>query len=707
MNTVLAKSDDARSIRLVAVSLVLITTTVPAGAEEATRLEEITVTGTREERPKAETPATVDTVTREDIVDTRPTHPSEVMNHVPGVWVDTTSGEGHLTAIRQPLTTNAVYLYLEDGVPTRSTGFFNHNALYEINVPQAGGIEVIKGPGTVLHGSDAIGGVINVLTQPPPLEPRIRASVETGEFGWRRALLHGGSTRKDDGWGGALNLTHTDGWRDATGYDRIGTTVRWDHAIGANSTAKTVLAYSRIDQQTAGSSTLSREDYLNDPTMNYAPISFRDVTAFRLSSAYEKEYGDALVSLTPYLRHNDMDILPNWSLSYDPVIYSTHNNSVGILAKYRRNFAPFRARLIAGVDIDHSPGGHEEQRITPTKAGKIYTSYTEGETIYDYDVTFQAVSPYVHGELSPTARWRLSAGVRYDAMHYDYDNRLTALATGRWKRPADTEINYRHLSPKLGATYAIAPKHNLFIAYSHGFRVPSENQLFRQGSAVNTVDLEPIKADNYEAGIRGRTGAASHYEFSLYHLRKRDDILSFLNPVTGLRESVNAGETLHRGLEAGFATPLAPGLNLDIAYSYAKHTYENWMVSGVADYSGNEMEAAPRQIANTRLSYAPRAWRGGRVAVEWMHLGSYWEDPADTSKYEGHDVLTLRASYPITRSLEFFGHLFNVTDERFAERASYTAARGEELAPGMPRTVYAGIRYSWPARAANHPATTP
>ena len=87
------------------------------------------------------------------------------MGRMPGVWVATTGGEGHMTAIRQPLTTNPVYLYLEDGVPTRSTGFFNHNALYEINMPQADAIEVTKGPGSALYGSDAIGGVVNVLTR--------------------------------------------------------------------------------------------------------------------------------------------------------------------------------------------------------------------------------------------------------------------------------------------------------------------------------------------------------------------------------------------------------------------------------------------------------------------------------------------------------------------------------------------------------------
>lgn len=57
-----------------------------------------------------------------------------------------TNGEGHTTAIRQRFTTAPLYLFLEDGLPIRAAGFFNHNALYEINLPMAGRVGVIRAP---------------------------------------------------------------------------------------------------------------------------------------------------------------------------------------------------------------------------------------------------------------------------------------------------------------------------------------------------------------------------------------------------------------------------------------------------------------------------------------------------------------------------------------------------------------------------------
>ena len=135
-----------------------------AGAEI---VEEITVTATREGESLAETAASVGIIDGDEIRGLHAAHPSEIMGVVPGVHVNVTGGEGHMTAIRQPITTAPVYLYLENGVPTRSTGFFNHNALYEINLPQAGTIEVSKGPGSALQGSDAIGGDQCALSTDP------------------------------------------------------------------------------------------------------------------------------------------------------------------------------------------------------------------------------------------------------------------------------------------------------------------------------------------------------------------------------------------------------------------------------------------------------------------------------------------------------------------------------------------------------------
>lgn len=650
---------------------------------------ELVVTSTREAVRRAETPATVGVISSESIRDTRPSHPSEIMNRVAGVWFNVTGGEGHMAAIRQPKTTNPVYLYLEDGVPTRSTGFFNHNALYEVNVPQASRIEVLKGPASALYGSDAIGGTVNVQTDAPAADG-LTGSVEGGSYGFGRVLASYGAVSGRNGVRTDLNLSRTDGWRDGTAYDRQSATVRWDRELGGGSTLKTVAAVSHIDQSTAGSSAISRDDYLNDPTVNYTPISYRRIKAFRLSTEYQRMGSSTLLTVTPFVRWNSMDILPNWSLTFDPGIWETGHASAGALVKVRRDFAPLRARLIAGADIDYSPGWHRERRIQPTRTEGIFVDYAEGEPVYDYDVAFRGLSPYVQAELSPVEQVRVTAGLRFDHLAYDYENALGELQTGAHRRPASTDVSYDHFSPKLGITYAPVPEASVFAAYGHGFRAPSEGQLFRQGRASNTVDLRPVKADNVEAGVRGVIAGRFRYDVSAYRMEKTDDILSLTNP-DGSTESSNAGRTLHRGIEVGAGAALGAGVQVDVAWSVAEHTYEDWRPNASTDFSDNEMEDAPQQIGNVMLAWSPPAWRGSNFAVEWQRIGKYWMDAANTARYPGHDLLSVRATVPVTSSVSLFGRVSNITDERYAESAGYTVARGEEFAPGLPRAVYFGV----------------
>jgi len=667
----------------------------------------ITVTGTREETRQAETAETVGVINQQTIEATHPAHPAEIMERVPGVHVNVTNGEGHMTAIRQPLTTKAVYLYLEDGIPTRSTGFFNHNALYEVNVPQASGIEITKGPGTALYGSDAIGGVVNVITRPAPLEAEADISLEAGEYGWKRSLLSGGNTWGDDGIRADLNLTHTDGWRDGTEYDRQSGTLRWDRFLDSGASLKTILSASNIEQQTAGTSRLSESDYNDNPTLNYYPISYRNVKAIRLSSAYEKETANTLLSLTPYVRHNFMDYMPNWSLTYDPSVQRTESNSLGLLAKYRMDFAPNQTRVIIGADLDHTPGSRLEHSIDAVKTGSIYDSYTVTDVIYDYDVTYTAISPYMHVETTPAEKWRLTAGLRYDHFEYDYTNNMAdGLLTvfpismrfpARYNHPSSTSVNFSHLSPKLGAAYEFSDTLNGFVSYRHAFRAPSESDLFRPGSNAESLDLDAVKADSFEIGVRGQPTSLTNYEVSVYTMIVKDDLVSYVDPVTTNRTTVNAGETSHTGIELALGSQLQETLRLDVSFSYAKHMYEDWVQrvgSTNVDFSGNEISSAPRTIGNARLAYSPGLLNGGRIELELVHLGSYWMDQENTDKYAGHELLNLRMNHRVNTELNVYARIMNLTDEKYATAASISGGN-PEFAPGMPRTFYAGVDFKF------------
>ena len=667
--------------------------------EAATVLQPLIISATREVERRSEGSLTIDALSGEQVRQTRAAHPAGLLNQLAGVHVTETSGEGHMMAMRLQVTTAPMYLYLEDGIPTRATGFFNHNALYEVNLPQSGGIEVIKGPGSALYGSDAIGGIVNVMTRPASLTPSVDLNVEGGANGYRRLLASVSGTAGVHGLRADVNVTHSDNWKELAPFDRQSGTIRWDASFGGWN-ARTVIAGSRIDQQDVPA--VSFGIYDTAATVNLAPIAYRTVRSFRASTAFERESGNALLSFTPYARINEMGLLPSWQLSYDPQTWETRNTSLGFLARYRRDIAPGNGRIILGLDGDLSPGSYLARQAVVTRGGpyNAWISFTDGATHYDYDATYKALSPYLQTHWNPVGPLRIDAGVRADFAGYDYETRLAPVATGNHRVPANTSVSYSHLSPKVGATYAFSDHLNVYGSYRHGFRVPSFGQLFTQNSAENTVNLRPVTVDSWEAGVRGEFSRRVVYQVAGYTMDVDNDIMTFVT-AQNTREARNAGSARHRGLEASLGLLLAKPVRLDLAYSVASHRYLEWTPQAAkpnapeVSYSGNLIEQAPRTIGSAMLAWTPSLLGGGRVAVEWSHLGRYAQDAANTSFYAGHNLVNVHANAFIFARTELFLRLTNLADTRYAELSSYDAFQRDTYTPGAPRALFAGARHVW------------
>jgi outer membrane receptor protein involved in Fe transport len=339
----------------------------------------------------------------------------------------------------------------------------------------------------------------------------------------------------------------------------------------------------------------------------------------------------------------------------------------------------------------------------------VFSSYTVGPRVYDYDVTFQGTSPYIHAEFSPIAPLRVSVGMRYDALEYRFDNHQAGAPISvpgsfpglRFYGQADDATKrFTHTTPKLGATYELNRDWSVYASYNQGFRVPSEGQLFRPSAATSAaaarvltasaLDLKPIRATQEEAGVRGRVGAIS-LDAVVYRLDKRDDIVTFRDTATNFTQNVNAGHTRHEGVELGLSAQLAPAWILEAALSHAKHTYVEW-VTAQGNFSGKEIESAPRDLGNVRLTWSPAV--GSNVTVEWVRVGSYWLDAANTSRYGGHNLLNLRGNRALTKAISVFASVTNVQDRRYADSASISSSTAV-FSPGLPRAYYAGATYRW------------
>lgn len=130
-------------------------------AEDTQTLDEVVVSGSRTAEKLSETPMAIGVVGERALKRDKPKTIGEVINRIPGVSWNDLGNEQHSMGIRQPNSTNAVYQYLEDGIPIRPLGVFNHNSLNEMNLAGSGSVEVVKGAASSLYGSNAVGGAVN------------------------------------------------------------------------------------------------------------------------------------------------------------------------------------------------------------------------------------------------------------------------------------------------------------------------------------------------------------------------------------------------------------------------------------------------------------------------------------------------------------------------------------------------------------------
>jgi len=674
-----------------------------------TTLDTIVVTATREEKAQGTLAESVSVLDKDALDHIAPAHPSEALNRVAGVHINNLGGEGHMSAIRQPLTTGGVYLYLEDGVPTRPTGLFNHNALYEINVPQAQRIEVIKGPGSALYGSDSIGGIINAITRPSPKKPEFELNPEYGSYGWKRLLATTGAPiHANAGFRLDLNVTDNTGYRDASEYSRYSTTGRLDGFIGDHTTYKTIVSYTQVDQ--SGVSGLEAADYFSRSTKNFyhGDVGRREVEALRVSTEFAYEPNAAsLVSVTPFIRDNQMKLMPSWMLSYDPNDRDYQFQSYGVMAKYRRTLPQHNLEWIAGVDIDYSPSTYQETRLSTTRVGEIYTDTTPtGRVNYDFKADQQSLSPYLHSQWQASIRLSLIGGLRYDYFSVDYQDRLPASVAQQQVgfggfthlRPVSQDLSWDHWSPKLGVVYALNPAHSTYANYHHSFRVPSVGELFRSGASTNTTELEPVKTDSVEVGTRGQWLGWINYDFALYHMTVKDDIVSYIDTVSNDRKVTNAGKTRHQGVELGLNGDLSAQWHVRTAWTVTRQHYVEYTAifgfpATQINYAGKTVGKAPKTLGTLAIVFSPARLPGARLEAEWEHLGRYYTDETNTQSYDGHDLLNLRAHFNLTRTLELYGRIMNVTDRRYSTYTSNQVGDPDiEYRPGLPRSYFVGIK---------------
>ena len=655
----------------------------------ASALEEVIVTATRSPIALASYPGSVTRIAAGAVELVGATHSSELVNRAAGAMIQRGSGEESLTALRSPVLTGAgacgAVLVLEDGIPIRPVGTCNVNELFEVNLEQAAAVEVLRGPGSVLYGSSAVHGIINVIPPMPDQIPAFGAVLEGGSDAYFRVRLAAGSDTDDGGIGVVLNATDDGGWRDASGFEEEKMNAVWTRPLGDGGLTLR-LSGSNLDQETAGF--IIGQDAYRDPALarsNPDPEAYRNATSLRFAAQY---HGDSGNELRVFVRSSRMDFLQHFLLG-QPVEKNGQDSGGVMLTTTGRALAG--GDLIAGLDAELAQSSLLQYQNGPTTDGSpAANAIRPAGKHYDYDVDSRVLAGYADWRRPLAPRWSLEAGLRLEYARYDYDNRMIDGNTDEdgvpcpggclYSRPADRSDDFTNLAPRIGLVWNLSDAVTAYLSLARGFRAPEATELYRLQRQQSVADLDSEQADAAELGLRWRAETAS-LDLALFHMDKRNVIL---------RDSegfnVSGGRTRHVGLEYEGDWAFAGNWSLSAAGTFARHEYRFTAAveQGEQITSGNDIDTAPRDIHALRLRH-DAAWL--EAELEWLLVGSYWANAANTARYGGHNLGNLRLTAQPGDDWTVSLRVTNLLDTAYADRADF-AFGDYRYFPGRGRAYF-------------------
>lgn len=743
----------AIGLAVLPISLIASEPAVQPGPEPALHaLDRITVSATLSERALVDVPVTAEVIERERMDAELVRDIRDLVRYEPGVSVTSGFGRFGLGGFRiRGLDGNRVRIEI-DGAPVPEAfaiGSFSAANRNFVDLDLLKRVEILRGPGSSLYGSDALGGVVVFTTKDPEdvLDGGRRSHVGL-KFGFDGADsgLLAGSTLAWGGerWSGLVALTHRQGGapKNQGGNDAEGTARTRPNpqdSQGLSLLGKLVFAPD-ADQRVRLSVDAGEAEVRTDV------LSSRGVSAGfgNPVQVLSLDGDDHQTRIRVALAHAHDAVGAGWADAFRWQVFRQDSQTVqdtlerrttlvggqptGITTRERRfdfdqrstgaEFTAFKgvdAGAVAhymsyGVDVERTELAQKRDGRALLPDGSV-THVISPDTfpVRDFPLsTTTRVGLYLQDEIAlDGGRWLLLPGVRVDRFELSPEHDPLFAARNPGIEP--TSIRETSVSPKLGAIRRLGETWSVFGNYARGFRAPPYSDVnlgftnLQFGyTALPNPDLKPETSDGLELGLRAR-GAQGQLSVSAYHNRYRDFIESLralgVDPQTGLLlfQSQNVGRASIRGVEAKASLSLA-------GFSPA---LRRWTVRAAASVQRGRDEIADAPLASVDPAQAVLglAWQGERVGSELVGRFARRHDrrpdvngqPAFEAP--GYGVLDWLLHLDLADGLRLDAGVFNLTDRRYFESgalpllAAGTANVDRYTAAG--RTVALNLRLHW------------
>ncbi|WP_426131738.1 TonB-dependent receptor domain-containing protein [Pseudomonas sp. DWP1b1] len=580
--------------------------------DDALKLPNVVISANRQVQARNDSSAANTVFTRDDIDRLQPTSVTDLLSRVPGVQVAPTGGRGSLPGIYIRGTKSAQSLVLVDGQRIANTTSGDSGLQY-LNVDQIERVEVLRGSRSVIYGSDAIGGVIQVFTRrnaEQGLQPRLKVGFGSHQT-WERSLgLSGGDEHTRFNLGASLdetagiNSTHTsfpsDGDHDA--YRNQSISLNLSHAFNDGLEAGFNLLDNRGKSEYDNS--FGRYDVVTGQTLGQKP--YTDYTVSSASGYLDAKLNERWQSRLE-LGHSENRDTKRDTLSDDFSVFNTYRDSVNWQNDLALND---QNSLILG-------GDWYEDRLHGS------TTFTEN------------------------SRWNRAAFVQH---RFHGEGFSTELGLRR-----DQNQQFGGQNSWSGTlTLPVNPDNDLLLSYSEGFRAPTFNDLYypdEYGFKNSNPDLKPETSKSYEMQWRSQLSDTSRLEASLYRTDIQDAI------VFGSDGPQNVSSARINGFEAALKQELF-GWQSSLGLA---------LIDPRDRDSGHTLARRARRTVSLDLD---RQFDQFGVGASWQAVSSSYDDPKNQQPLGGYGLLGLRASWAVNREIVLNMKVDNLLDKAYS-RALY------------------------------------
>lgn len=604
----------------------------PAYAEEAEKLDQIIVSGSRTPLTVNQLGSTVSVITRDDIERREARNVAEMLRSVPGFAISQTGVVGSQTQVRVRGAEANHILVMIDGVRANdpATGDeFRWEYQSTANIER---IEIVRGPQSSLWGSDAVSAVVHIITRDGNSSRGVDGYLEGGSFETMNGALNAAFGGNNWSMAGSIESNVTDGENiSRSGFENDGadlttasvsTTATASDAVGFRAGLRAIDAYSQFD-----------------------PVDFF-VTGLPVD-------GDVATETTNFYGNVGMDI------------------------------TPARGRLSHHLDVRYFDSDNENlvdgAQDSSTASDRLTFAYQADINLGDNKASFGVEHDTTNfeqrgevGFLDPNQDQEMDS-TSLVGEYQGLAHKLVWILSARFDRNSDFDDA---LNGRLAMSYPVSDSATLRGSVGTGQKNPTfiERYGFFTSGHIGNPDLKPEKSVSYEVGIRQELAdGRAALDLAVFHQDLEDEINGFVyDPVTFMSTSENmSGRSKRSGVETSLHWSATDTLGLSAYYTYTDSTEP--------DFEGKDTRELRRprhsgglgmdfRSTDERFSATLSADFGGERSDIFFPP---WPNPSEVVELDDYWLVDLALQYRTSDSVTVFAKGTNLLDEEYEQVYGY------------------------------------